>query len=1047
MSQRPQVLIEKWLPVDIIGAECMRERGASSALPPLYFLHVWWARRPLTASRAAILASVLPVWSDNWPEHLSKKFPSEESYKEWFLRLCGIFGDPVAGRKLIAWAKERNIKLEKSPHSHKRAFTASPSSQYLDTLRDLLEHTWGTRTLSLLDPFAGGGSIPFEALRYGFQTSANELNPVASIILKATLEYPPKFGMGFLEDLRRYGKALNDELRKRLEPFFPTIRAESIHAYIWARTVTCPYTGKPIPLSPNWWLQKDPNPIAAKPVFHPDVERAAFEIVHGEAACERVKPDDGTVRRGNAVSPWAQNQSVSGDYIKAEAHAGRMGQQLYALAIKKVGGFSFRAPKDEDLKAVVAAEAELARRLPEWEAKGWVPREHYPSQSNDPRPLHYGMPTWADLFSPRQLLSLCTFIKIIHEIKSQIFKELPEDRARAVVTFLALALDKAADYNSRLCKWEGTRNKITNTFDRHDFSFKWSFGEFDAARNLFPWTCGQVVAAYEGIAKLIIPDTSLFNKRIPDSLTRGVSAEPSPVISNEAERREKSEKQPNTAQSDFSPAARNDTFGAHSQMAPSQVASPQTAPSQAAGPQMACPQISRGNASHLDHIAEGSISHICADPPYYDNVMYAECSDFFYVWMKRTLGDVYPELFTDELTNKDDEAVANVARFAGVGKKKKELAAADYARKMAAAFREMHRVLHNDGVLTVMFTHKKAEAWDTLATSLIGAGFAIHSSWPVHTESEHSLHQAKKNAAQSTIFLTCRKRNPSTEPVWWDDIKGQVRRVAREKAAEFENQGIRGVDLYIATFGPTLAIISENWPVLTSEVDERTGEPKALRPEVALDLAREEVVALRKQGLLLGRTVQFDSYTDWYLMAWDAFQAEEFPGDEARKLALALGIDMEREVISQKRLVTKKSQNVVLQQPVARRRKDLVDPDRISFDSWIDAVHTAMLLYQEDGAPACQSFLKQRGFLADNTFKACLQALINAIPRTRQKGKFVRKEAEILEAMRLAFFDDLQAPPATEPPKAEVQLSVFGGVSADGLDEEPDGDDNEVPEL
>jgi len=974
MSQRPQVLIEKWLPIDIIGAESLRDASAAQK-PPLNRLHVWWARRPLTACRAAILASVLPVWSESWPEPLSKKFPSEESYKEWFLRLCGIFGNPVEGRKLLHWARLAGKSIP-NPYTASRAYTLTPSHDILETVGNLLEHTWNQRTLSLLDPFAGGGSIPFEALRYRFQTYANELNPVASVILKATLEYPLRFGIRLGDDIRKYARVLIERVQKALRPFYTDIEREFPHAqgvaYIWARTVTCPYTGKPIPLSPNWWLQKDPNFIAVTPVFLPNAERAAFEIVYGETACARAKPDEGTVRRGNAVSPWAQNQSVSGDYIKAEAQAGRMGQQLYALAIKKAGGFSFRAPKEEDLKAVVAAEAELAKKLPEWEAKGWVPREHYPSQSNDPRPLHYGMPTWAELFSPRQLLSLCTFIEIIHEVKSQIFKELPEYRARAVITYLSFLITKSANYNSYLASWNAPRQVMRSVFDRHDFSFKWTFGEFDASKNLFPWALEQIANAYEGVAELIKPSQTTY---------------------------------------------------------PSQT-SPHTI------------KIILGNAADLAPIESASINHICADPPYYDNVMYAELSDFFYVWMKRTLGDVYPELFTDELTNKDDEAVANVARFAGVGKKKKELAAADYARKMAAAFREMHRVLHDDGVLTVMFTHKKAEAWDTLATSLIGAGFAIHSSWPVHTESEHSLHQAKKNAAQSTIFLTCRKRNPTTEPVWWDDIKGQVRRVAREKAVEFERQGIRGVDLYIATFGPTLAIISENWPVLTSEVDERTGEPKPLRPEVALDLAREEVVALRKQGLLLGRTVQFDSYTDWYLMAWDAFQAEEFPGDEARKLALALGIDLEREVISQKRLVTKKSQNVVLQQPVARRRKDLVDPDRTSFDCWIDAVHTAMLLYQEDGAPACQSFLKRRGFLPDNTFKACLQALINAIPRTRQKGKYVRKEAEILEAMRLAFFDDLQAPPETEPPKIAVQLSGFDAADTDGLDEEPDEDDN-----
>jgi hypothetical protein len=414
---------------------------------------------------------------------------------------------------------------------------------------------------------------------------------------------------------------------------------------------------------------------------------------------------------------------------------------------------------------------------------------------------------------------------------------------------------------------------------------------------------------------------------------------------------------------------------------------------------------------------------------------------------------VRPDLFHDELTNKDDEAVANTARFASMGKKKKDLALEDYERKMAAAFREMHRVLTNDGVLTVMFTHKRVEAWDTLATSLIGAGFAIHSSWPVHTESDNSLHQAKKNAAKSTIMLTCRKRANAGEPVWWEDLKGRIRRVARQKAAEFETQGIRGVDLYIATFGPTLAILSENWPVLTSEVDDRTGEPKALRPEIALDLAREEVIDLRKQGLLLGRTVAFDPFTDWYLMAWDAFHAQEFPGDEARKLALALGLDLESQIIKEKRLVTKKGATVLLQPAKARRKHEMVDPELTTFPAWIDAAHTGMLLYDEDGAQVCKQFLSKAGFLTDATFKALVQALINAIPRTKLKGKFVRPEAETLEAMRLAFFDDLTVPPEEDSAPAPAQGDLFdqppgvdGEEANDLADDDLDEDDTEPEE-
>src|SRR5205823_638330 len=154
-----------------------------------------------------------------------------------------------------------------------------------------------------------------------------------------------------------------------------------------------------------------------------------------------------------------------------------------------------------------------------------------------------------------------------------------------------------------------------------------------------------------------------------------------------------------------------------------------------------------------------------------------------------------------------------------------QLADDDYRQKMQGSFTEMNRILEPEGILTVMFTHREVDAWDALGRALIDAGFQIDSSWPVHTESEHSTHQAKKNAAASTILLVCRKRGKSTNAVWWDDLKAKVRQTARIKAQEFEKLGITGVDLYISTFGPVLSIISENWPVLTSESDPKTGDP------------------------------------------------------------------------------------------------------------------------------------------------------------------------------------------------------------------------------
>jgi len=949
---RPSVLIEKWLPIAEVGVESMRERAASSALPPLYFLHVWWARRPLIASRAAILASVLPQWSEDWPVELLKRFPNEKMYHEWFKFLLGIRGDPVKGYKLLQWARREGKKIP-NPYQAGRAFQINPIDEDLEIMQELIQFTWGKNQISMLDPFAGGGSIPFEALRYGFNTYANDLNPVAATILKATLDFPARFGPDLAEDIRKWGERWYELVKPKLEPYFTPLPAHAEGAaYLWARTIQ--WNGRTVPLSPNWWLEKGAKPAAVRVIADPNSSEPRFEILTVKQI-GKYDPDLGTISRGEARCPWT-GETIDGDYIKAEAQAGRMGQVLYAVATKVSGGFEFRAPTNEDVEAVKRAEQALAEKKPEWLAKNLIPSEAFP-EGNDNRPIMYGMPFWVDFYSPRQLVSIGTMSETL---KNLIVEDENELKKQAIVTYLGFALDKVSVYNCRTSRWHSSRTVMAPQFERHDFSFKWSHGEFDAAQNLLPWAIDQISDAYQGISNLVFSERRLFTE---------INTKSKVNLS-----------------------------------------------------------IICGSASDQNTIKDNSIENITLDPPYYDNVQYSELSDFFYVWLKRSVGDLFPEFFTDELTNKDDEAVANPARFSSMGKKKKELAERDYQNKMTAAFREMYRVLHPDGVLTVMFTHKKVEAWDTLAMALIEAGFSIKASWPVHTESEHSLHQAKKNAAASTIMLVCRKREATTsEQVWWEDLQSEVRRIAREKANEYVDLGITGADLYISTFGPTLSVISQNWPVLTSDVDPKTGQPKVLRPEVALDLAREEVVRLRKQGLLAGREVQFDTVTDWYLIAWDAYAAEQFPFDEANKLAIALGIDLSRELMQSKRLAVKKSQYIILQTPQQRRRRGMVDDDLTTFTHWIDAAHTAMMVYAEDGAGACDVFLQKSGLKHDTTFKALLQSMINAIPRNRIKGKFVRPEAEILENMRLAFYaEDLTVPVEEEPlVPQETQLELW----------------------
>jgi putative DNA methylase len=530
-----------------------------------------------------------------------------------------------------------------------------------------------------------------------------------------------------------------------------------------------------------------------------------------------------------------------------------------------------------------------------------------------------------------------------------------------VLTVVAMMQGKAVNWNALSSTWDTSRDKVRSVFDKHNFEFKWTFAEFEGARRLMPWCLDQIVDAYTGIAELLQPaDAGSLSERavgVPGKVT-----------------------------------------------------------------------VTAGNAADLVDIDDQSVALVCIDPPYYDNVMYAELSDFFYVWEKRTLGLVHPSLFESELTDKHNEAVANQARFADMGKRREELATADYEAKMAAIFAEAERILRDDGVMTVMFTHKRAEAWDTLGMALMQAGFTIETSWPVSTESAQALHQAKKNAATSTIMLVCRKRDQQDNgggARYFEDLEGDVRIAARDALARFQAAGIAGVDLLLATYGPALSVISSAWPVYSSEADPATGRSRLLRPEEALDAAREEVVRLQRQRLV-GVPVTLDSFSDFTLIAWDTFRAAEFPFDDARRLALAVGgLDVDQLVHA--KLVTKKSGTVQLLTPEKRvRRGDDVElpgvrPGAASFACAIDAVHTVMYVADQDGLPAAKALIDRARLQSDVGFLACLQGLVNAVPRTKLKGQWVRTEAGTLDRICSLYFPDVDVPPEPVAPTASEQ--------------------------
>lgn len=257
-------LIEQWLPAASIGAESLRERGSAKAYPPINFLHVWWARRPLVASRAAVIASLLPAWpsredaatephSAKALSVLESEFPGGPAeYRAWFTQLLGIFGDPVSARAAIQRANAEGIRLSGSGYGYNRAFMFEPDERELKRFHRLARLTTESENRPVvLDPFAGGGSIPFEAIRFGCDALAAELNPVAAAILQGTVVLPAAVGSAFAGVIERYGRRWAERVRKRLAVFYPVSGGESIAGYIWAHTVPCPTTGLPTPLVPT----------------------------------------------------------------------------------------------------------------------------------------------------------------------------------------------------------------------------------------------------------------------------------------------------------------------------------------------------------------------------------------------------------------------------------------------------------------------------------------------------------------------------------------------------------------------------------------------------------------------------------------------------------------------------------------------------------------------------------------------------------------------------------------------------------------------------
>ena len=941
-------LIEDWLPINEISVEAVREGGSLAGRPPVNWLHVWWARRPLVFSRSAIAASLLDKDAD----------------RDTFTVALGTYPEIVKDQAALDAAKALGESIKPPVYINPRrplGKNNNPRAFNHNLAQD--ERDWFQSHLAVDDPLvldvtAGGGSIPFEAGRLGLRSIANELNPVAAVILRATCELPQKHGKALVEEYRTVAQRFRERVRELLDGVYPSVpdfeenffetlkikksriaRAQRyVWASLWARAIRCPSCGRSIPLSPNWRLSPSGDGIRLIP--DEDAGTCEFEIV-----TKASEQSPGTINGGVAICPYPScGDSAPKGYPAAEAAAGRMGHVLYCVIYRnqiytytKAGGITkrpknvrtFAAPRPEDIN-MSEVRARLADLKPKWDEEDVLPSEEVPPSGNKTRELHrYGMPAWADMFNPRQQLAHGYCVQAFRELvdADEAASEISEIR-RAAYLYVALALDKLISTNSLQCRWHPNRQVVAGTFDRHDFGMKWSYSEMAVAIEGLglDW-------ALDSVAECI------------DALTQ-MAGHPEPRAAESADN-------PALMDEDASPDDEN----------------PSTAPPSV---------VTVSPAQDLD-MPTSSVDAIVFDPPYHDNVSYADLSDFFYVWLKRTAGYVYPDLCRAYLSDKVNEAIANPARFRDAaakteGKTPRNLATEDYESKMAVIFAECRRVIKEDGVMTVMFTHKSADAWDALITALIESEFRITRTWPVKTEAETSLPISGKASARSTILLVCRPMSRNRAPKAWHEVESIIEREVREDIERIGAFGLKPVDMYLAAFGPALRVISEHWGTEREAANpERPEDEFSVTPTDAMQVARREVSRHRVARLSRRFTRVSDPTARFYILAADASAGDTMDYDEALLLARAAGYDINS--LEAKSVTAKSGSKITLKTAKDRLAEDNINPNRIT-SAPLDQVHVAIALTARQDSAAARNWLTAQGIdINDDVFKGTLEAL------------------------------------------------------------------------
>ena len=811
MANPRRKLIEVALPLDAINKASAYEKMPGIGPHPRG-LHLWWARRPLAAARAVVFAQMVDD-----PSAHPDLFPTAKAQEKERQRLFRII------EELVKWENTTNetvLQQARDAIWQSWRYTCAENADHprADELFDRY------KLPAFHDPFAGGGALPLEAQRLGLEAYASDLNPVAVLINKAMIEIPPKFAgkppvnpearkegrlftqtwrgtQGLAEDVRYYGQWMRDEAEKRIGHLYPKIEITTqmaeerpdlkplvgqrltVIAWLWARTVKSPnpaFAQVEVPLASTFMLAtKEGSEAYVEPVI--EGHSYHFTVRVGRPKNVEAAKKGTKLTRANFVCLMS-GAPISGDYIKAEAKAGRMGARMMAIVAEGIRGRIYLPPTEE-------MEAIALQARPEWK-----PDVEFFQQALGFRVGNYGMTKWSDLFTPRQLVALTTLSDLVQEARQRVLRDtlavgMVDDGkllndggtgvaayADAVGMYLAFAIDRCADFSNTCTRWVPGNQKVMNLFGKQAIAMTWDFPEAAILHN----TVGGYAPAAEFIADCIqtLPLTGVGHVKQQDAAASALSSDK--VVST--------------------------------------------------------------------------------DPPYYDNIGYADLSDFFYVWLRHTLRSVFPDLFTTLVAPKAEELVATPYRHGS-----KDRAESFFLAGMTQAMHCLAANAHPSFPVTIFYAFKQSEndgvdgtvstGWETFLDAVIRAGFAITGTWPMRSEQEFRMRNMDSNALASSIVLVCRKRPADASTATRREFVNALKAELPVNLAHLQRGNIAPVDLAQAAIGPGMAVYTRYAQVLDA-----AGKSLSVREALALINQTLDEALVEQEG-------DFDADTRWAL-AW-----------------------------------------------------------------------------------------------------------------------------------------------------------------------------------